>query len=114
MNTEQKTNTKGNDIASFAPFKARLSIPVDYQMTVEGWFKEPLLQNLNELSLIIMDNAKYHCVCNNSIPKVGKMQKSKLQSHVLEQNIVFEQADTAAILKERQRITLKRRNIGKW
>lgn len=65
----------------------------DYHLSMnadnfEKWFEEKLLINLEEPSLIIMDNASYHSRLVNPIPNKS-WNKSNLTSFLKENNISF-------------------------
>jgi transposase len=58
-----------------------------------------MVDNLNEPSLIIMDNAKYHCVYRPEVPQYNKMLKRELQDYLKKKNVTFDKSDTVGILK---------------
>lgn len=78
----------------------------DYHKVFNGtnfikWFKEQLLQNLNEPSIIIMDNAKYHCVYNVEVPKIYKLNVAELKSYLDSKGVQYSTTDTKTILKKK-------------
>ena len=75
----------------------------DYHKVFKGdnftdWFKHQLLDNLNEPLLIIMDNAKYHCVYETHAPKV-KVKKAQFQEYLRSVGVPFDEKDTNTIVK---------------
>ena len=64
------------------------------------WWTERLLPNLTQPSLIIMDNAKYHCTYTANIPKLSA-KKGILTTFLLLRNVPVEPNDTVAILKDK-------------
>lgn len=64
----------------FCPQKKK-SHQGDYHKVFNGknfvnWWKEILLPNLTQPSVIILDNAKYHMVYGEHVPKPSKMKKA--------------------------------------
>ena len=52
-------------------------------------------------SLIVMDNAAYHPVYPDSVPKVAKCKKADLIAYCTSKRLPVETGDTVAILKKR-------------
>nr|XP_026497740.1 uncharacterized protein LOC113401879 [Vanessa tameamea] len=61
------------------------------------WLREKLIPNLLERSLVVMDNAPYHCTQLNKAPTMSSI-KSKLQEWLREKSIYFENTWTKAVL----------------
>lgn len=55
----------------------------------ENWFKDVLLPNLQENSVIVMDNASYHSRLLNKVPN-NSNTKLEIQDYMLENDIYFE------------------------
>lgn len=75
----------------------------DYHKAFNGqnfvkWFREQLLPNLSEPSLIRLDNAKYHCTMPASTPKVTNVLKADLVKSCEEKKIPMGKKDTVATL----------------
>ena len=68
-----------------------------------GWWKNQLLPNLKQPSLIMMDNAKYHKTYPKDIPKVSKLRKLELQAFLELKSIAYGATDTVGILSEKAR-----------
>lgn len=66
------------------------------------WWKTQLLPNLHQPSLIIMDNAKYHCTYPDDVPK-GNKKKIDYQAYCHSRNIPVDPTDTIPILKEKMK-----------
>lgn len=76
----------------------------DYHKAFNGsnfiqWWKDQLLPNLTEPSLIIMDNASYHKTWPDFVPKLTA-NKADLQAYLTRSNVAFHPKDTKPILKE--------------
>ena len=67
------------------------------------WFRDKLLPGLNEPSLIIMDNARYHQTYGDWVPKVYKAKKERLQEYLTFRGVGFNQSDTLSILQAKAR-----------
>lgn len=70
-------------------------------MNFNAWVRDQLLPNLDEPSLIIMDNAKYHCTFAEDVPKVYKLKKEELVHYLQSVNVRIDPSDTVAILKQK-------------
>lgn len=86
----------------------------DYHKLFNGenyvkWFKEQLLPNLHQRSLIILDNAKYHLVYGPHVPVVSKMKKAECQEYLTSKGVNFEQTMTVQELKVLIRHYIKER-----
>lgn len=67
----------------------------DYHKNFNGknfvkWWKDQLLPNLHEPSLIIMDNAAYHKTIPESAPNPTRMRKADILSKLVELKLPFE------------------------
>ena len=63
------------------------------------WWKKQLLPNLEQPSLIIMDNASYHKKWPSYVPKLNA-KKAVLQEYLTRSGVPFQASDTCPILKE--------------
>lgn len=77
----------------------------DYHKVFNGqnfvkWWKEQLLPNLKEPSLIIIDNAKYHKVLPEGTPNPWKMKKEECRQYLLNFGYALEPELSALRLKE--------------
>lgn len=61
------------------------------------WMTEKLIPNLPERSLVVMDNAPYHCTQINKAPTMSSI-KSEMQGWLQEKGVYFEESWTKAIL----------------
>lgn len=61
------------------------------------WMTEKVVPNLPENSLVVMDNAPYHCTQINKAPTMSNL-KSEMQIWLREKNIFFEDSWTKAVL----------------
>lgn len=78
-------------------FRAKKSADTDYHSEMNAisfgeWFKNMLL-NLEEPSIIVMDNASYHSVILNKAPTMAA-RKPEMQDWLREKGIPFVQAET--------------------
>ena len=76
----------------------------DYHKVFNGnnfvaWFRDSLLPNLNQPSLIMMDNAKYHLVYGDDVPNPGKMKKDECLTYLQSKPVVIPENATAVELK---------------
>jgi transposase len=67
----------------------------DYHKVFHGknflaWWKNQLLPNLKQPSLIMLDNAKYHLGYDESVPPVTKMKKNELIAYLESQSVHLE------------------------
>jgi transposase len=77
----------------------------DYHKVFNGtnyvqWFRNQLLPNLHQPSMIMLDNAKYHSVKGDDVPKVSGMRKADCVAYLLFNGINFEETMTSIELKE--------------
>ena len=70
------------------------------------WWTNQLLPNLTQPSLIIMDNAKYHCTYPANVPKLSK-KKGILTAFLQSRNVAVEPTNTVTIIKEKIRMQRK-------
>jgi len=63
------------------------------------WWKEQLLPNLREPSIIITDNAAYHLVYNESVPKPAKMRKEECIAYLNSKGVAFHPGSSVLMLK---------------
>lgn len=63
------------------------------------WMSEKVVPNLPEKSLVVMDNAPYHCTQINKSPTMANM-KSEMQVWLREKEIYFEESWTKPVLYE--------------
>ncbi|XP_062531792.1 uncharacterized protein LOC134201289 [Bombyx mori] len=61
------------------------------------WITEKVIPNLPEKSLVVMDNAPYHCTQLNKAPTMANF-KSEMQQWLREKNLNFELTWTKAVL----------------
>ncbi|KAH9638425.1 hypothetical protein HF086_007732 [Spodoptera exigua] len=61
------------------------------------WMNEKLIPNLPERSLVVMDNAPYHCTQTNKAPTMSSL-KVDMQKWLQEKGIHFEETWTKAVL----------------
>ena len=62
------------------------------------WWRDQLLPNLHQPSLVIMDNAKYHCTWPEDVPKL-RAKKQVFAEYLQSRNIPVANTDTVEILK---------------
>ena len=67
--------------------------------TYVAWFKNQLLPNLHEPSLIILDNAKYHKTKPASTPNVSKLKKAEIFKILTELEVIYDANITATEAK---------------
>jgi transposase len=77
----------------------------DYHKVFNGenfvqWWKDQLLPNLKQPSIIYLDNAKYHLVYGDHVPKASKMHKHECMYYLQEKGVDFEASLTAIELKK--------------
>ena len=70
------------------------------------WWNDQLLPNLHQPSLIIMDNAKYHCTFPDDVP-VGRKKKEDYIAYCNSRHIVIESTNTIPILKMKMKAKLQ-------
>ncbi len=47
------------------------------------WWKDQLLSNLRQPSIIMLENAKYHLVYDETVPKLSRMKKQELVAYLV-------------------------------
>ena len=55
------------------------------------WWKEQLLPNLHQPSIVIMDNAKYHCAYPDDVPKGKNARKKDWQECLRSRQVPFDE-----------------------
>jgi hypothetical protein len=80
----------------------------DYHKVFHGgnyvdWWTRQLLPNLTQPSLIILDNAKYHLVYGNHVPKWSKMKKQECIDYLRSKQVEVVPTMTAVELKQQVR-----------
>ena len=63
------------------------------------WQTNQLLPNLTVLSIITLDNAKYHLVKDNHVPMQSKLEKEQAKAYLEYKSIPFDPAMLAVELK---------------
>lgn len=107
MIRKEKAGLVRGSLWYFSPTKKKHSTG-DYHKVFNStnfikWWREQLLPNLIQPSLIMMDNAKYHATYPLDIPKVSKLRKAETQAFLERKGVVYERTDTVAILHKRAR-----------
>ena len=88
---EERAGLVPNTVWAFCPQK-KGDHQGDYHKVFNGsnflvWWREQLLPNLNQPSLIMLDNAKYHHVYDDDVARPGKMKKHELIDFVIAHDI---------------------------
>ena len=83
---QDKAGLVPGSVWAFCPQKAK-DHGGDYHKVFNGqnfvkWWKEQLLPNLKQKSLIMLDNAKYHKVYGDQVPKVYKHVRCGIRVHL--------------------------------
>ena len=78
----------------------------DYHKVFNGenfvtWWRDQLLPNLHQPSLIMLDNAAYHLVKGPDVPKPGRMKKAELQQYLTEKGVTWDAGDSAVMLRSK-------------
>lgn len=78
----------------------------DYHKVFDGknfvnWWKTQLLPNLHQPTIIMLDNAKYHLVYEEHVPKPGRMKKQEVIDWLQSNDIPHSATDTAPILRQK-------------
>ena len=110
LSKEWKASLVPGTVWAFCPQRKRAHTG-DYHKVFHGqnfldWWKNQLLPNLNQPSLIIMDNAAYHKV-KFSTPKLTKMKKEDVQNWLQETKLMCQRVWLPWNSERRQRNTLK-------
>ncbi|EGD76267.1 hypothetical protein PTSG_00970 [Salpingoeca rosetta] len=72
-----------------------------------SWFKDALLPNLHQPSLIIMDNAAYHRTLPPDTPVPGRMKKADVIAALRARNLTVSEIDFSCELKDRLKLWVK-------
>ena len=70
------------------------------------WWRDQLLPNLKQPSIIIMDNAKYHCTYPADVP-VGRKKKEDYIAYCHSRNLPVDPRDTIPMLKLKIKVCLQ-------
>jgi hypothetical protein len=54
------------------------------------WFRDQLIANLHQPSLIMLDNAAYHCVYGGDVPKWHKLKKQECRDYLSSEAVIFD------------------------
>jgi transposase len=101
---ENKAGLVPGSIWAFCPQKKGDHLG-DYHKVFNGdnyiaWFCDQLIANLHQPSLIILDNAAYHCVYGRDVPKWHKLKKQECIDYLMVQSINFAPMMTAMEMKQ--------------
>ena len=82
IDSKDKAGLVSNSLWAFCP-QRKADQKGDYHKVFNGtnflkWWEKQLLPNLKQPSLIILDNAAYHCVYPSTVPKISKLKKNEL------------------------------------
>jgi hypothetical protein len=77
----------------------------DYHKVFNGgnyipWFRDQLLANLHQPSLIMLDNAAYHCVYGEGVPQWYRMKKQECIDYLSTNAVVFDPSMSATEMKQ--------------
>jgi hypothetical protein len=77
----------------------------DYHRVFNGdnyivWFRDQLLANLHQPSLIMLDNAAYHCVYGEGVPQWYKLKKQECIDSLSTNGIIFDPTMSATEMKQ--------------
>ena len=77
----------------------------DYHKVFHGknffqWWIGQLLRNLHQPSLIMLDNAAYHLVKDDGVPKVSKLKKAELKEYLISKGDEIDPVASALELRE--------------
>jgi transposase len=64
------------------------------------WFRDQLLANLHQPSLIMLDNAAYHCVYGPDVPQWYRLKRQECIDYLSSNAVVFESTMTATEMKQ--------------
>ncbi|KAG7373516.1 DDE superfamily endonuclease [Nitzschia inconspicua] len=103
MENQDKAGLIDGTVWSFCPQK-KGDHTGDYHKVFNGknfvaWFRDKLLPNLRQPSLIMMDNAKYHLVYGDDVPKPSKMKKEECLTFLQMNQVEIPERATAVELK---------------
>ena len=84
----------------------------DYHKVFNGenflkWWSDQLIPNLRQPSVIMLDNAKYHLVYDETVPKISKMKKQELICYLESKGVSMEGQHTAIQLRTMARQWIK-------
>eukprot|EP00977_Amphora_coffeiformis_P004960 scaffold1057_cov154-Amphora_coffeaeformis.AAC.5 len=84
----------------------------DYHKVFNGsnfvaWFRNQLLPNLNDPSLIILDNAKYHAVYGEGVPKAYKAKSPELKEYLSRVGVAYDENDSQTLLRKKAAAYIK-------
>lgn len=107
---ERKAGLVPGTVWAFCPQKKGAHTG-DYHKVFNGtnflqWWKDQLLPNLHQPSLIMMDNASYHKV-KTAAPNLGRMKKAELMQWLTEQGVTLEDGLTALEVRSKAREYIK-------
>ena len=96
---------------SFCPQGPRASSG-DYHKVFNGenflkWWKDQLIPNLHQPSIIMLDNAKYHLVYDETVPKTSKMKKQELIGYLESKGVTLEGQHSVVQLRSMARQWIK-------
>ena len=102
---QDKAGLVPGSVWAFCPQKAK-DHGGDYHKVFNGqnfvkWWKEQLLPNLKQKSLIMLDNAKYHKVYGDQVPKVYKLKKQELQEYLTSKSVAFHEKTSCLELRKK-------------
>jgi hypothetical protein len=77
----------------------------DYHKVFNGnnyiaWFRDQLIANLHQPSLIMLDIAAYHCVYGADVPKLHKLKKQECINYLTANGAPFDPSMSATELKQ--------------
>ena len=110
LQTEDRGGVVPGSVWTFCPQQKKLH-KGDYHKVFNStnflkWWSDQLLPNLHQPSLIIMDNAKYHCTFPDDVP-VGRKKKEDYIAYCNSRHIVIKPTDTIPMLKMKMKIKLQ-------
>jgi len=103
VETKDKAGLVDGTVWAFCPQK-KADHQGDYHKVFHGknfvaWFRDSLLPSLEQPSLIMMDNAKYHLVYGDDVPKASKMKKEECLTYLQSKQVVIPPNASALQLK---------------
>jgi hypothetical protein len=77
----------------------------DYHKVFNGdncitWFRDQLISNLHQPSLIMLDSAAFHCVYRRDVPKWHKLKKQECIDYLTSKAVVFDPSMSAMEVKQ--------------
>jgi DDE superfamily endonuclease len=105
VDCRDKPGVVPGSVWSFCP-QAKGSHQGDYHKVFNStnfvaWFVDQLLPNLSHPSLIVMDNASYHCTYPPEVPTVGTSKKADLVDYLIRKGVPIDPTDTVPILRSK-------------